>query len=62
MRAMFKPPPEDSFELVPQSGINKDYDVIAEEMREIEGELEERLEKLSKKTGSVAHHAGQKIY
>ncbi|CAG8523968.1 14803_t:CDS:10 [Acaulospora colombiana] len=53
VKKMFKPPPEDSFEMVPEPGINEDYDAVAEEMREIEGELEERLKKLSKTTGAT---------
>jgi DNA mismatch repair protein MSH6 len=55
IRSMFvQPPTPDSSELVPRDGVDKDYDVVAEEIAVIEAELEQGLQKHAKKLGYVS--------
>lgn len=46
---MFVPPQADSVELVPQSGMDEEYDAVSGEIDSLEQELEEGLRKLGKK-------------
>jgi hypothetical protein len=46
---MFVPPQGDSVELVPEKGMDDEYDAITGEIDKIEMELESGLRKLAKK-------------
>jgi len=48
---MFEPPAEDASELVPQQGMDEEYDEISSEIKQIETELETKLKKLEQKLG-----------
>lgn len=44
-----KPTDSDATELVPQSGMDEEFDTIEKEISEIENELESKLKKIVKK-------------
>lgn len=46
---MFVPPHGDSLDLVPEKGMDEEYDAISEEIEEIENKLESELRSLAKK-------------
>jgi hypothetical protein len=57
-----KPTDGDATELVPQSGMDEEFDTIEKEISEIETELESELTKIAKKLKWVALHSrAQKI-
>lgn len=49
VRGMFVPPSNDNFELIPEDGVDEEYDTIAKEIHDIETDLEQRLARLAKK-------------
>jgi hypothetical protein len=49
--------PKDAIELVPRDGKDETYDEVMSEINDIESKLEEGLEKLKKKYGSVQVHS-----
>ena len=49
IREMFVPPSSDNLELVPEDGVDEEYDSVAKEISDIETDLDQRLSKLARK-------------
>ena len=56
-----KPTDSDATELVPQSGMDEEFDTIEKEINEIESELESELRKIVKKLKWVALRRGAQM-
>ena len=53
---MFVSSAEDTSELIPQEGMDEEYDKISAEINGIETELETKLKKFEKKLGCVLYY------